>query len=289
MSASIAALFRLVEGPILPRLTARTWGERLGVEVVRRLQRAGVLVEGGKAEYLPCREGGACAMRIVPNPGSPTHPLVAVCEREDGAGCEPEELTVEDAGLLVASLDGLVRQLRRTLGITAAVANGHAGFPEVTAIGEHGGRPTFLARQPGLPGFAAWLGSLPSALVLLPTGRAVPAGVALQFAPGSPVELRALDSCVRLEGHRFVAEPGDRVLAVRDSAVPDYAVADAVCEVVDHDGRRPLSAAGYAALVEDMERYDLFLGHDGDHPRWSPPWLETAAERHRRSRSAHKA
>ena len=134
-----------------------------------------------------------------------------------------------------------------------------AGFPEVTAIGQLGERPVFFARQPGLPGFAAWLQSLPTALVLVPTARSLPAGLTLRFSPGNAVELRPLDTELHLDGYAFVAAAAGPLLTFKDSMRASYEVAGAVCEVVDQDGRRSLSAAGYVALVADTSQFDLFL------------------------------
>lgn len=252
-------LLRLLEAPAPPRLPARTWTERLGGDLVARLTRGGLLVDAGTATHLPCRRGGDCARRVVPNPLGAAHPLVAVCERDDGEGCDPEPLTPADAQLLAVSMDGLVWQVRRAFGIGGVVDAADAGFPDVLGVGLLGDCRVLLALQPGLPGFEAWLATLDCTLVLVPTARSLSLAVRGRFGRGVPVEVRPLYEAVRLEGRTLVADPAPARAELHDSARPRYDAPPPACEVIDRDGRRPVSVADYEELVAGAGSLDLFV------------------------------
>lgn len=253
----LSPLLRLLEAPAPPRLPAHTWTERLGGDLVARLTRGGLLVDAGTATHLPCRRGGDCARRVVPNPLSAAHPLVAVCARDDGEGCDPEPVTPAEAQLLAVSMDGLVRQVRRAFGIGGVVDAADAGFPDVLGVGLLGDCRVLLALQPGLPGFEAWLESLGKALVLVPTGRAACPALVRRHGAGSAVELRALDVALHVDGrHLAVANPP---LVVREEIRLAYGDEPSVCELIDQDGRRPLTTRGYAELLAERDAFDLFL------------------------------
>lgn len=250
----LSRVLALLEGSTWPRLPRVTWVEQLGVDATEALLRGGVLVGEGQATHLPCPLGG-CARRVV---ALPDGGLVGLCERDDGAGCAELRVTAEQAELLAVSGDGLVRQLRRALRLSGA-SQLDTGFPGAVLLGEGGGRPVFFARQPGLAGFDAWLGSLTEATVWVPTRRWVPPAVLQRFrAP--PVELRLLDGELRLEGHQLMVPWEPPQLLVRDVAAPRLvAGAPVVCELLDGQGRRPLTAADYAELVAEVGSFDLFL------------------------------
>lgn len=250
----LSRVLALLEGATWPKLPRVSWVEQLGAHLVEALLRGGVLTSGGLATHLPCPLGG-CARRVVALPDSG---LVGLCEREDGAGCEELRVTPEQAELLVVSDEGLVRQLRRALRL-GGTTQPDAGFPGALLLGEGAGGPVFFARQPGLAGFEAWLGSLAEGTVWVPTRRWAPPAVLQRFrAP--PVEVRVLDGALRLEGHQLVVPWEPPQLLVRDVAAPRLvASAPVVCEVLDGQGRRPLTAAAYAELVAEAESFDLFL------------------------------
>ncbi len=255
----LGALLRLLESPSPPRLPVRLWVEQLGADGVGRFCRGGILVERGRAAYWPCGGGGACARRIVENPLSETHPLIAVCESEDGYYCDSIPLTEAEAKELALSLDEVIRQLRRAMGIVGMVDGGEADFPEARGIGQLAGRRVLLALQPGLPGFEAWLGSLKAAVVLIPTGRSLSLGLRQRFGAGSAVEIRVIDEIVELSGHQWVLATTAAPEAVLDGTRPLRPVEPAVCVAVDQDGRRELNPAEYGAIIAECSSLDLFV------------------------------
>ena len=254
-------LLRLVEQAKSPTMLVSQWRARIGGELTPLLVRLGVLVEREPTPSHPCGGpwGDGCPRRVVENHGCTSHPFVAVCGRDDGS-CPEVLLRAEDREVLALSIDGLVRVLRRTLGIGGTIERDEAGFPDARRIGERGGRAVFLALSPAFPGFDAWLAARGDALVLAPFGLGLPTSVRDRFGAGQRVELVLLPDVLRLEdGGAIVGALPEALLSLREPGGPPYAVRSPMCVVVDQDGRRPLTAEEYMALVARAAELDLFI------------------------------
>ncbi len=253
-------LLRLVEQAKAPTLLASQWRERIGAEVTAPLVRLGVLVEKEPLPSHPCGGpwGDGCPRRVVTNHGCASHPFVAVCGRDDGA-CPEVLLRPEDRDTLQLSVDGLVRVLRRVLGVGGAVEQSDAGFPDTRRIGDWAGRAVFLALSPAFPGFEAWLAARGDALVVVPFGLGLPTGARDRFGAGQRVEIVLLRDVLRFEGDAILGALPEPLLSLREPTGPAYAVRSVMCVVVDHDGRRALTADEYAALVARAAELDLFI------------------------------
>jgi hypothetical protein len=258
--APLDELLRLVEHAKAPTMLLSQWHERVGRELTELLVRAGVLVPRARADWYPCGGpwGDGCPRRVVENHGCASHPLVAVCGRDNGS-CLEVPLRPEDLAVLTLSLDGLVRLLRKVLGVGGAVERDEAGFPDARRIGECGGRAVYLALSPAMPGFEAWLGARGDALVLVPFGGGLTAAIRERFGAGQRVEVVCLRDVLRVGGGALLGELPAPLLVVREPAREPYGVAAVVCVVVDQDGTRPLTAAEYHALVARAGELDLFI------------------------------
>ncbi len=254
------ALLRLVEQAKAPTLLASQWRERIGAEVTALLVRVGVLVEKEATLSHPCGGpcGDGCPRRVVTNHGCASHPFVAVCGRDDGS-CPEVLLRAEDRETLQLSVDGLVRVLRRALGVCGAVEQGDAGFPDARRIGDRAGRGVFLALSPAFPGFEAWAAARGDALVIVPFGLGLATAARDRFGVGQRVELVLLREVLRLEAGAIVGALPEPHLSLREPAGPPYGARSPMCVVVDQDGRRPLTAEEYMALVARAPDLDLFI------------------------------
>jgi hypothetical protein len=253
-------LLRLVEQAKVPTLLASQWRERTGVEVTALLVRLGVLVEKEATLSHPCGGpwGDGCPRRVVTNHGCASHPFVAVCGRDDGL-CPEVFLRAEDRETLQLSVEGLVRVLRRTLGVGGAVEHGDAGFPDARRIGDRAGRAVFLALSPAFPGFEAWLAARGDALVIVPFGLGLATAARDRFGLGQRVEVVLLRDLLRLEGCAIVGALPEPLLSLREPAGQPYGARSPMCVVVDQDGRRALTAEEYMALVARAAELDLFI------------------------------
>ena len=254
-------LLRLIEQAKSPAMLASQWRERIGAVLTALLVRLGVFVEKEAALSYPCGGpwGDGCPRRVVENHGCASHPFVAVCGQDDGS-CPEVLLRAEDREMLALSIDGLVRFLRRALGMGGAVERDDAGFPDARRVGECGGRDVFLALSPAFPGFDAWLAARGDALVLAPFGLGLPTAVRDRFGAGQRVELVLLRDVLRLEDDgAIVGALPEALLSLREPAGPPYAARSVICIVVDHDGRRALTAEEYMALVARAAELDLFI------------------------------
>jgi hypothetical protein len=258
-AAPLEEFLALVEQAKSPTLHVPDWHARIGAELTVVLARLGVLVAAEPATWFACGGpwGDGCPRRVVDNRGCASHPFVAVCGRDDG-GCVEVLLRADEREVLTLSLDGLVRQLRRSLGVGGAVER-DAGFPDTRRIGERAGRPVFLALSPALPGFDAWLAARGDALVLAPVGRGVPSALRDRFASGQRVELVTLRDVLRVDADALVGTIPVRILQVREPAGAPYGTRPTVCVVIDHDGQRTLTADEYRALVARARDLDLFV------------------------------
>jgi hypothetical protein len=254
-------LLRLVEQAKAPTLLASQWRERIGDEATALLVRLGVLVEKQATSTHPCGGpwGDGCPRRVVTNHGCASHPFVAVCGRDDGS-CPEVLLRAEDRETLQLSVDGLVRVLRRALGVGGAVEQGDAGFPDARRIGDRAGRAVFLALSPAFPGFEAWAAARGDALVIVPFGLGLATAARDRFGVGQRVELVLLREVLRLEDDgAIVGALPEAFLSLREPAGPPYVPRSVICIVVDHDGRRALTAEEYMALVARAAELDLFI------------------------------
>lgn len=253
-------LLRLVEQAKAPTLLTSQWRERIGAEVTALLVRLGVLVEKEATLSHPCGGpwGDGCPRRVVTNHGCASHPFVAVCGRDD-ASCPEVLLRAEDRETLQLSVDGLVRVLRRTLGVGGAVEQGDAGFPDARRIGDRVGRAVFLVLSPAFPGFEAWAVARGDSLVIVPHGLGVATAARDRFGVGQRVELVLLREVLWLEGGAIVGALPEPFLTLREPAGPPYAARSPMCVVVDQDGRRALTADEYMALVARAAELDLFI------------------------------
>lgn len=257
--APLHELLRLIEQAKSPTLHVPDWHARIGPALTASLVRAGVLVAGEPASWFPCGGpwGDGCPRRVIENRGCASHPFVAVCGRDDGS-CVEVLLRADERKVLTFSLDGLVRQLRRMLGVGGAVER-DVGFPDARGLGERAGRPVFLALSPALPGFDAWLAARGDAVVLVPVARRVATALRDRFAPGQRVELVTLRDILRVEDHALIGALPERILQVREPAGAPYGARPPVCVVIDHEGQRALSAHEYRSLVARAGELDLFL------------------------------
>jgi hypothetical protein len=258
--APLDELLRLIEQARSPTMLASQWRERVGVEVTPLLVRLGVLVEKEPPPSHPCGGpwGDGCPRRVVENHGCTSHPFVAVCGRGDGS-CPEILLGAEDRETLALSVDGVVRVVRRALGIGGEIERDDAGFPDARRIGERGGRAVFLVLSPAFAGFEAWLAARGDALVLVPFGVGLATAVRDRFGVGQRVELVLLRDVLRLESGVIVGALPDPVLALREPPGVPYGSRSPTCFVIDNDGRRALDAAQYRALVARARELDLFL------------------------------
>ncbi len=253
-------LLRLVEQAKAPTLLASQWRERIGAEVTTLLVRLGVLVEKEATLSHPCGGpwGDGCPRRVVTNHGCASHPFVAVCGRDDGS-CSEVLLRPEDRETLQLSVDGLVRVLRRTLGVGGAVEQGDAGFPDARRIGDRAGRAVFLALSPAFPGFEAWAAARGDALVIVPFGLGLATAARDRFGLGQRAEIVLLRDLLRLEAGAIAGELPEPLLSLREPAGQPYGAHSPMCMVVDQDGRRALIAEEYMALVARAAELDLFI------------------------------
>jgi hypothetical protein len=253
-------LLRLVEQAKEPTLLASQWRERIGAEVTALLVRLGVLVEKQATPTYPCGGpwGDGCPRRVVTNHGRASHPFVAVCGRDDGS-CPEVLLRAEDRETLQLSVDGLVRVLRRTLGVGGAVEQGDAGFPDARRIGDRAGRAVFLALSPAFPGFEAWAAARGDALVIVPFGLGLATAARDRFGVGQRVELVLLRDVLRLEADAIVGALPEPLLSLREPAGQPYGARSPMCVIIDQDGRRALTAEEYMALVARAAELDLFI------------------------------
>ncbi len=256
------ALLALYERPEPPVLYVNQWLELLGAEVFGVVERLGLLRPYAPLAFYPCggAHGDGCPRRVLPNEGSTTHPFVAVCGNDHG--CREVLLTADDRRVLALSVDGLVRQLRRALGITGTTATEPAGFPATLRIGELGSHAAFLARSPATPGFEGWLGARGEAVVLVPNGRHVGPALRERFGVGQRVQLLPIGEQVLLTADG---------LKVRASSPPAVERSAAWCTIVDQDGTRSATRQEYEALVAKRTELDLFLdltvtAEAGGHP-----------------------
>lgn len=258
-AAPLEEFLALVEHAKSPTLHVPDWHARIGPALTALLVRAGVLVAGEPASWFPCGGpwGDGCPRRVVENRGCASHPFVAVCGRDDDS-CVEVLLRADAREVLTLSLDGLVRQLRRILGVAGAVER-DVGFPDARRLGERAGLQVFLALSPALPGFDAWLAARGDALVLVPVGRGVPSALRYRFASGQRVELVPLRDVLRVDDGALVGALPERLLNVREPAGLPYVARPAVCVVIDHEGRRALNADEYRALVARARELDLFV------------------------------
>lgn len=256
------ALLGLLEQGSEPVLHARAWEARLGKSTVDTLLRLGLLVDQGVADWYPCggARGGGCHRRVVPNHGNATHPFVAVCGRDDSS-CESVYLIEAELQLLGFSMEAFVHRLRRAFGLSGAVDDVDAGFPEARRIGDLQGRPVFFATSPGLHGFEAWLGARGNALVLIPEGRWLSTVTRDRFSAGQRTELVVLSEVLEFVGGVLVVKvPPSGNWQVNETVTPSYVLREpAVCVVHDNEGRRELTARQYQELVAGVEGYDLFV------------------------------
>jgi hypothetical protein len=257
---SLHELLRLMEQAKSPTMLASQWRERIGAELTPLLVRLGVLVEQEPLPSHPCGGpwGDGCPRRVLENHGGASHPFVAVCGRGDGS-CREILLRAEDREALAISVDGVVRVVRRALGIGGAIERDDAGFPDARRIGERGGRAVFLVLSPAFPGFEAWLAARGDALVLVPFGIGVATAVRDRFGAGQRVELAVLRDVLRLEGGAIVGAPPEPILALREPRGVPYGSLSPTCIVIDNDGKRALDAAEYRALVARARELDLFV------------------------------
>jgi hypothetical protein len=253
-------LLRLIEQAKSPTMLASQWRVRIGAELTTSLVRLGVLVEKEPPSSHPCEGpwGDGCPRRVVENHGCTSHPFVAVCGRGDGS-CPEILLRAEDRETLALSVDGMVRVLRRALGISGAIERDDAGFPDARRIGERGGRAVFLVLLPAFPGFEAWLAGRGDALVVVPFGGGLATAARDRFGVGQRVGLVLLRDVLRLEGGTIVGALPEPVLVLREPPGVPYGSRSPTCIVIDNDGRRALDAAEYLALVARARELDLFV------------------------------
>jgi hypothetical protein len=258
--APLHEVLRLMEQAKSPTMLASQWRGRIGAELTTSLVRLGVLVEKAPLPSHPC--GGpwsdGCPRRVVENHGSTSQPFVAVCGRGDGS-CREILLSAEDRETFALSVDGVVRVVRRALGIGGAIERDDAGFPDARRLGERAGRSVFLALSPAFPGFEAWLAARGDALVLVPFGVGLATAVRDRFGVGQRVELVLLRDVLRLETGVMVGALPEPILSIREPAGAPYGSRSPTCIVIDNDGRRALDAAEYRALVARARELDLFL------------------------------
>jgi hypothetical protein len=258
--APLHELLRLIEQAKSLTMLASQWRGRIGAELTTSLVRLGVLVEKAPLPSHPCGGpwGDGCPRRVVENDGCTSHPFVAVCGRGDGS-CPEILLRAEDRETLALSVDGVMRVVRRALGIAGAIERDDAGFPDARRIGERGGRAVFLVLSPAFPGFEAWLAARGDALVLVPFGIGAATAVRDRFGAGQRVELALLRDVLRLEGGAIVGALPEPILALREPRGVPYGSLSPTCIVIDNDGRRALDAAEYRALVARARELDLFV------------------------------
>jgi hypothetical protein len=258
--APLHELLRLIEQAKSPTTLASQWRDRIGAELTVLLLRSGALVEREPLPSHPCGgpSGDGCPRLVVENHGCTSHPFVAVCGRGDGS-CPEILLRPEDRETLALSVDGVVRVVRRALGIGGAIERDDAGFPDARRIGERGGRAVFLVLSPAFPGFEAWLAARGDALVLVPFGVGLATAVRDRFGVGQRVELVLLRDVLRLESGAIVGAPPEPILLLREPPGAPYGSRSPTCLVIDNDGRRALDAAEYRALVARARELDLFI------------------------------
>ncbi len=261
-AGAFEALLALYERPEPPVLYVNQWLELLGAEVIAVFERLGLLRPHTPLPFYPCggAHGDGCPRRVLPNEGSSTHPFVAICGNDHG--CPEVLLKADHRRVLELSVDALVRQLRRALGITGTAAPEAAGFPAALRIGELGGHAAFLARSPATPGFEGWLGARGEAAVLVPTARHVRPTLRERFGVGQRVQLLPIDEQVLLTAEGLKA---------RASSVPAVSSSAAWCTIVDQNGTRSATRQEYEALVAKRAELDMFLdltvtAEAGGHP-----------------------
>ncbi|MFI5302802.1 MAG: hypothetical protein ACHREM_32330, partial [Polyangiales bacterium] len=245
------------------------WHATIGSDLFATLAKLGVVVPcATPADWYACPgHKRGCPRRVVPTHGYyGGHEFVAVCGEEDSA-CDDIFLDADARVVWTVSIDELVRHVRRVLGIGGAVERGDVGFPEVTRLGERGGRAVYLARAADMPGFSAWLGSRGDALVLAVDSRGIATAVRDRFAVGQRVELVLLADAVRFEGGALVGALAPPAAVLREPAVPTNEPSAAVspapatptCVLIDRDGYRPITTREYEALVARAADFDLFI------------------------------
>ena len=293
--ASLDGLFQVLARGRAPTLLRSEWVARLGGGTTDALVRAGVLVARAPADWHPCggASGDGCFRRVVASNGGDG--CVAVCGRENG-GCLDVVLRAEDREVLALAFDGLVRQVRRALGLVGAIDTSDAGFPSARRVGERLGRSVYVALAPHWPGFDAWLAARGDAQVLVPSLAALPAATRERYRGGSPVEVVALAEVLRLGPSGLVGALPEPGVTVRDSggvaAAYGTTVASApMCVVIDNEGERALTRPEYEALVARAAELDLFIdmtvtAEGGGHPAWS---RDEAGKSRRETLTIHEA
>ena len=264
------ALMRLIQrGPDLT-MHARQLSKEIGDGTFDVLMKNGVLERDDPADWYPCPgpEGDGCPMRVIENPGHPTHSHIAVC------GCSPSQcqdvhLNEEDLEQVTISFAGYVRTLRALFKVDGDFDLKNEAFPGVRSLGESawGGvrREAFLATDPSgqsFPSFLALRRKEPRAgsLVLAPSRRWMKYRALDQQGPSDPVKIVILEDTLAISnGEIVINAPAAQANSIKELSSQYRSPPAPFCTLIDQDGERTLTEPECRALQARAADFDLFI------------------------------
>jgi hypothetical protein len=263
------AFFRLIQRSFDLRRHATLLSREIGAETFDVLIRSGVLEHDDPADWYPCPglEGDNCPMRVVPNPGHPTHAYIAVCGNSPPR-CQDVYLNEEDLVQVRLSQPGTIRMLRSLFKIKGDFTLKDEVFPGVLSLGDtawSGHRDVFLATDAASRAFPSFLtmrrqirGS--SSLILAPSRRWIEKSLIDQHDAGERVEIAFLEDTLSIRNGEVVINPPIvSADVVRELPAPYRSPAELFCRVIDQDGERLLTEAERRELQARASELDLFI------------------------------